>query len=175
MSTAPPIRLVPRPSTLSDVVGVLERHADTLERHGGRISLLVEAEGATATALGQVAVELANLRRTDDELRRVIIERGSIPPVRPAMDTGSYALVEAYGALKEAAADARHPMTSDRVRAIAANVRDEMRAATELTTWRRIKAMPAWAARKAAEKAIEWLIPLILGGVAVEVWRLLHK
>jgi hypothetical protein len=146
---------------------------DVLERHDARISLLVESEAATSAALGAVAVELANLRRSDDELRRAIV--GSLPPTRVPMDTGSFIVVDAYTKLREAAADKNNPMSSDRVRAIAEKVSADMRAAAELSTWRRIKAMPGWAARKAAEKAIEWMIPLILGGIAVEVWRYLHR
>jgi hypothetical protein len=134
-----------------------------------------EGIGEVLVAVGRLTAEVSNLHVSHGDLRRAIIERGSLPPPRPAMDTGSYSLVEAWGALKEAASDKRHPLSSDRARAIAEKAVNDLRAAAELSTWRRIKAMPGWAAQKAFEKAIEWTIPLVLGGIAVEVWRLLHR
>ena len=133
--------------------------------------------GEVLSAVGALTVEVAGLQRGQDELRRVIVERGigTVPPMRQAMDTGSHSLVEAWAGLKDAAADKRHPLSSDRARAIAEKAIEDMKAATELSTWRRIKAMPMWALKVSAKKAIEWLIPLIIGGVAVEIWRLFHK
>ena len=132
--------------------------------------------GEVMAAVGSLTSEVAKLARGQDELRKAIIERSSWPPpMRPAMDTGSYDLVEAWASLKNAASDKQHPLSLDRARAIAKKAIEDMQAASELSTWRRIKAMPGWAARVATKKVIEWMIPLILGGVAMELWRLLHK
>lgn len=128
------------------------------------------------TAIGRLTAEVSSLQRSHDEMRRLFIEQSHIlPAVRAPYDTGSFNLVEAWGELKSAAKDKRNPMTSERARAIVQETVERMRVASEASTWRQVRAFPAWAARKAAERAIEWLIPLSLGALAVELWRLLHN
>ncbi|MHB8331499.1 MAG: hypothetical protein ACYDDA_04945 [Acidiferrobacteraceae bacterium] len=127
--------------------------------------------GAIMQAIGRLAAEVSGLRKADDELRRVLIEGGF--PHRTD-DTGSHDLRETYAQLKALASDPSSPFGPNDLRTAVERVTEEMRLRAEVGTWRKIKAFPSWAARKAAAKALEWAVIAALAAGAAELWRLLH-
>jgi hypothetical protein len=130
--------------------------------------------GAIMQSIGGLAAEVAGVRREVSDVHRAIIE-GIVPvPARSTDDTGSHDLRETYAQLKSLAADPANPLGVRDVRAIVERVTEEMRIRAEVGTWRKIKAFPAWAARKAAGKALEWAVVAALAATAAELWRLLH-
>jgi hypothetical protein len=67
--------------------------------------------------------------------------------------------------------DPGNPMTSDRARAISTEVVQALEQGRELSTWRLIKSGPKYLFRK----AVDALIPLLVGGGAVYLWHWLSK
>jgi hypothetical protein len=143
-----------------------EFRAVRAERANGHLELL--------EAIGKLTGEVSGARGEVSEVRRVMVESGA--QFRYATDdTGSHDLRATYHAISALAKDPTNPLRPGDVRNIVADVTEEMRLRAEVGTWRRIKAFPAWAARKALEKGIEWAVLVALGAVAAELWRLLHR
>ena len=132
-----------------------------------------DVDGEIVQAIGKLAAEVSGVRREVGDVRRAIVE--GFVPARATDDTGSHDLRETYHQLKSLASDPANPLTPGDVRAIVGRVTEEMRLRAEVTTWRRIKAFPAWAARKALEKGLEWAIVAGLVATATYLWTLLHR
>lgn len=124
-------------------------------------------------AIGQLTREVSGVRREVDEVRRAIVERSFPPPRHRASvdDTGSHNLVEAWQTVKHAAEDPRHPMTSDRARALVEETVERLRASAELSTWRRIKALLPWAGREAGKVVITIVTTLAVTYVVAHMAR----
>ena len=130
--------------------------------------------GELKADIGGLTAEVSGVRREVGELRRVLVE-GGVQFVHRTDDTGSHDLRETYARLKASATDPDNPLRPGDVRAIVNEATELMQLRAEVGLWRKIKAFPRWAARKAAERAIEWAIVAALAATAAELWRLLHR
>ena len=129
--------------------------------------------GELMACVGGLTAEVSGVRREVGEVKRAIVD--GFVPARATDDTGSHDLRETYHQLKSLASDPANPLTPGDVRAIVGRVTEEMRLRAEVGTWRKIKAFPRWAAKKALEKGLEWAIVAGLAATAAELWRLLHQ
>ena len=149
----------------------IESWADVEHEFHRRDEARANDQMAMMGAIGGLTAEMSGMRREMSEMRRIIIE-GAVP--RATDDTGSHYLRETYRALKVKSEDPASPLGTRDVRNIVEDVTAEMRLRAEVGTWRRIKAFPGWAARKAVEKAVEWAIVAALAASAAELWHILH-
>ena len=129
--------------------------------------------GEVMQALGGLTTEVAGVRREVGDVKRVMIEGGTFRHATD--DTGSHELRETYRLIKAQAEDPSSPLRPGDVRTIVEDVTETMRLRAEVGTWRKIKAFPRWALRKAAEKALEWIIVATLAATAAELYHLLHR
>jgi hypothetical protein len=134
---------------------------------------MANVDGEIVQAIGKLAAEVSGVRREVGEVKRAIVEGGF--QSRATEDTGSHDLRETYHRLKALADDPVNPLRPGDVRNIVADVTEEMRLRSEVGTWRKIKAFPMWAARKALEKGLEWAIVAGLVATATYLWTLLHR
>jgi hypothetical protein len=132
------------------------------------------ALGEIMQAIGSLGAEVSHLRRADDELRRVIVERShmpQLPPMRAELPSGVDMLVEAAVALKAAGDDERRPVTSDRVRAMFASEAKRMRLEASASRWDRfVGLLPAM-----GREALKVLVTLSLTGAVAELVHLLGR
>lgn len=125
---------------------------------------------AVMSAIGGLTAEVANLRRADDELRMVVIERTQSAPRLPAMrgelPSGVHDLVEAAVALKGAGEDEHRPITTERVRQLFKAETKRMLLEASASRWDRLVALFPAMGRKA--------LMLAVGAAVVEGLHLLH-
>lgn len=132
--------------------------------------------GETMQAIGQLAGEVGNLTKAQDELRRVIIERlpptiGPMPPMRRELPSGVHDLAEAAMALRQAGHDRGNPMTSDRARAIIDARVEELRILASASRWDRFVGLLPYIGRETLKVATGAIVTATLA----YVWYLLHK
>lgn len=153
--------------------------------HTERSLVLRALDGILHVAQDMRLLKLGLRLELDDHDGRIrLLEGGPSMRPPPAIVPGSYRdpdasshdwsaqLAEADRILRLRVKDqGDRGMTSDRARAIALEVVKAATDGEELSTWRRIKALGP----KLAWEGLKATVPLIVGGVAVYIWHLLHR
>ena len=142
------------------------------EIHAVRVSRANDV-GELLEKIGALAREVSGARTEIREVKRAIVD--GFVPARATDDTGSHNLRETYHKLQILADDPDSPLDRAGVKHIVEDVTELMNLRAEVGSWRRIKAFPAWAARKALEKGLEWAIVAGLVATVTYLWTLLHR
>jgi hypothetical protein len=116
----------------------------------------------TRAAKGQVSLGAPPLPKLDDD---------DDETKEPSIHDWNQILAEAGHELSAKVKDPHNKFDSGRARAIALEVVQTVREKSELSTWRNLKALLPFLGKK----ALEALVPLIIGGFVVELLHLLGK
>lgn len=96
-----------------------------------------------------------------------------VTPMRPVADSIADPIEEAARGLSERARNKRDPMTSERARAIVAEVTEKIAEGAELKTWRLLKGLPIGFAATAAKEGAKVLATLGIAYAVAHLARLI--